>query len=59
MTKATHDCPLCEGTGKVSAKIAGAKIAVRDREKYNANMREINRRARERQKKSVKGIATP
>ena len=50
MTKATHDCPLCHGSGKVSAKIADSKITVRDREAYNVKMREINARARARKK---------
>lgn len=50
MSKPSHDCPLCEGTGKVSAKVAEAKIVVRDREKYNATMRAVNKAARERKK---------
>jgi hypothetical protein len=50
MTKATHDCPLCHGAGKVSAKIADSKITVRDREKYNLSMRLVNKNARDRKK---------
>lgn len=57
MSKPSHDCPLCKGSGKVSARIAESKIAVRDREKYNETMRLVNRRARERNK-SQDAVAT-
>jgi hypothetical protein len=50
MSKATRDCPLCKGSGKVSAKIAEAKITVRDRARYNESMKNVNARARERKK---------
>jgi len=52
MTKATHDCPLCHGSGKVSAKIAESKITVRDRARYNESMRVVNKNARDRKKLS-------
>lgn len=57
MSKPSHDCPLCEGTGKVSARVASAKIVVRDREKYNETMKAVNAKARAR-KKSEEGLAT-
>jgi hypothetical protein len=47
---AKHECPLCKGSGKVTARIAKSKISTRDREKFNASMREVNKRARERAK---------
>lgn len=50
MSKPSHDCPLCEGTGKVSAKVAASKIVVRDRAAYNLKMRDVNQRARDRKK---------
>jgi len=54
MTNDTHECPLCHGSGKVTEKVALAKVTVRDRAKYNANMRKINAAARARAKtKSV------
>lgn len=52
--KPTHCCPLCKGTGKVTKKIAEARISVRDRAKYNATMRLVNEKARQRKK----GVAT-
>ncbi len=45
-----HDCPLCSGTGKVTKQVAASKIVVRDRTKYNATMREVNKNARLRKK---------
>lgn len=57
MSKPSSECPLCDGTGKVSKRVAGAKIIVADREKYNATMRAVNKRARER-KKAENAIAT-
>lgn len=44
------NCPYCAGTGSVSAKKAARKLVSRDRGEYNAAMREINKRARERKK---------
>lgn len=55
MSKPTHTCPLCDGTGKVSAKVAESKIDVRDREKYNERMRAVNARARQRKKALATG----
>jgi hypothetical protein len=52
--KKNHDCPLCEGTGKVTAHVAGCKVELRDREHYNARMRAVNERARARRKKLKK-----
>jgi hypothetical protein len=57
VSKPTHDCPLCEGTGKVSAKIAESKITVRDRNKYNKTMLAVNKKARDR-RKAKKLVAT-
>lgn len=56
MTRKTHPCPLCDGSGSVTAAIANARISIRDREKYNETMRDVNRRARLRAKK--KALAT-
>lgn len=50
MSKNISNCPLCKGSGKVSAKIAASKITVRDRAKYNAGMRAVNKSARARKK---------
>lgn len=50
MSKSNHECPLCNGSGKVSAKVADSMIVVRDRKKFNETMREVNKRARERKK---------
>lgn len=44
--KNNHTCPLCKGTGKVTKRVAESRISVRDREKYNATMREVNKKAR-------------
>lgn len=52
-------CPLCDGTGKVTAKVANSSISTRpDREKHLAQMREINkaRRDAERAEKLKKKI---
>ncbi len=57
MSKTTHKCPLCAGTGTVSARVAAAKIDVRDRAKYNETMRKYNERFRAK-KKSKEAIAT-
>jgi len=57
VSKHTHDCPLCDGTGKVSKRVAESKIDIRDREKWNESMRKINAAARAR-KKLEKSLAT-
>lgn len=57
MSKPSSECPLCEGTGKVSKRVAKSKITVVDREKWNASMRVVNKRARER-KKAQEALAT-
>lgn len=50
MSKPNHDCPLCKGTGKTSARVADAMIIVRDRKKFNETMRRVNAAARLRKK---------
>ena len=50
MTKDTHDCPLCKGTGKVTAKVANSRVSLRNREVFNATMRKVNARAAARKK---------
>lgn len=50
MAKPNHTCPLCKGSGAVSARVAKSKITVVNREKYNETMRAVNERARLRRK---------
>ena len=45
-----YQCPVCRGSGKVSAHIAEAKIDIRDRAKYNETMRKYSARARAKKK---------
>lgn len=52
MSKSNHVCPLCKGSGKVSARIANSRVTIRDRKKYNETMRAVNQRARDRKKVS-------
>lgn len=53
MSKPNHDCPLCKGTGKTSARVADAMIIVRDRKKFNETMRRVNAAARLRKKEKL------
>jgi hypothetical protein len=57
MSKTPHKCPLCAGTGTVSARVAAAKIDIRDRAKYNETMRKYSALARAK-KKTKEALAT-
>lgn len=57
MSNPSYKCPLCDGTGKVSKRVAESRIVVRDRKKYNETMKAVNAKARAR-KKSEEGLAT-
>ena len=55
MTAKTYPCQLCGGSGRVSPEIHGKKVDLRDRARFNARMKKVNKAARDRKRaESVK-----